>query len=51
MPVLLLATLCRRHSITSMHTGLVECEAVGSIPDNTTRPQLYVYDRCIQRYR
>ena len=37
--------------MTSMHAGLVECEAVGSIPGNNTRPQLHVYDTCIQRYR
>ena len=37
--------------MSCMHAGLVECEAVGSIPGNTTRPQLHVYDRCIQRYR
>lgn len=31
--------------------GLVECETVGPMPENTTKPQLHVYDRCIQRYR
>ena len=31
--------------------GLVECEAVGPMPENTTKPQLHVYDRCIQRHR
>ena len=47
------ATVCPLQwtKMTSMHAGLVECEAVGFIPSNTTRPQLHVYDRCIQRYR
>ncbi len=33
------------------HAGLVECEAIGAIPENTTKPQLHVYGQCIQRYR
>lgn len=33
------------------HAGLVECEAIGVIPENKTKPQLHVYGQCIQRYR
>ena len=50
-PVLLLTALCCGLPMPCMHAGLVECEAVGSIPRDTTRPQLHVYDRCIQSYR
>ena len=37
--------------MTSPYAGLVESEAVGPLPEDTARPQMLVYARCIQRYR
>ena len=34
-----------------MIAGLLDCEPVGPLPNTAVKPQLFVYDKCIQRFR